>query len=375
MVHFTWKYGEERIPFDEYFNENEDEIKEFLGEDEKNSMLDEYVNPSDYLFDIHMTKLMREAVVKYDHDVRERNINLGYEQVQTFLAYNKGLLADLTRTISQKTNDEELKVREQVFQFIDYWRAVWNWNMDVENSYEQMSAFYSDNSRFYEEAIAIRNYYEQRHVYPPYYLFEKMVAKISSLMEDRRRLVRQVKYILPYRYEYTSRYGQALTCQMILNDNYYENFMERVRESLVVDVEMTVNGYLSASSIDDSVFIDSVKNMINCINSCDNGGNHNFGKYRGKKKGCFSLFDTVADKFASLSGSFDVTDKSIITYLGFDVGRKVSNNDLMNKINSIILADPQLKGTRYANLTLGTKDFRIWVDRVFLLMVKLFAMQ
>jgi hypothetical protein len=351
MVHFTWNYGEEQIRFDEYFNENEEETKGFLGEDEQNYMLDEYANPSDYLFDIHMTKLMREAVVKYNYDVSERNINLGYEQAQTFLAYNKGLLIELTRTVSQETDDDEL--REQVFQFIDYWRDVWNGHMQVEDVYEQMSTFYSDDSRFYEEAIAIRNYYEQEHHYPPYYLFEKMVARISRLMVARRRLVRQVKYI----YAYLPQNGQALTCQMILNDNYYRNFMERVRERVVVDVETAVNDYLSASSIDDSAFIYSVKHMIDCINSCDNGGNHNFGKYRVKKKGCFSLFDTGTDRYASLSGPFDVTEPSIKSYFSFDKRKQDANDNLIKKINSIILADSHLRGTKYANLTLYTKRF------------------
>ena len=356
MIKFIWKYGKgnEAIELNENFDEKNNNDLEFSREENSNYVGNRSVNPSDYLFDIHFTKLMKKTVESHEYDIKDENVDLGYDKLQKFFSYNKGLLYEIDKTVERETSDNDL--REQVFQVINYWRNVWNGQVEYINDEDRFP--YTENSIFYKEVVAIDNYYNAHYEYPPYYLFERMVEKISPLMKERRQLVKMIRYTSPYKHTYLSQSGHALlTCQMVLDENNYNDFIYDAKEKITKYAEDTINEYLSSSTADDRAFLNSVNNMISCIESCDKGGNHNFGRYRGNKKGCFSIFDTATDKYVSLSGPFDVTDSSIETYLKISEGKKVSNNQLKNKIHNIILADSTLCGAKYSNLNLRTKRF------------------
>jgi hypothetical protein len=345
MTTFTWKYGMNQLLFKENFNEHNYRNDDFESENE-------LVQPSEYLFDIHLSKLMKNTISKNEYNITNKVINLRYDLVQKYLAYNKGLLVEIDRTTQAEINENDL--RYEIFQFIDYCRHIWRSGGSFNVIREEFPHLFDVNSPYLYEVINIENYfYNNSHQSQPYYLYEKLVRGISPLMKERRQLVRMIKYISPY----SSHSDNALTCQIILVDREYDSFINNARELIISDTTETINSYLASTAIDEEHFRNSVNHMLVCIDSCDRGGNHNFGRYRGRKKGCFSVFDINTDEYVSLSGPFDITDKTIDTYFGFDSDKKRSNSELLNRVKQIILADSFFKNSKYANLNLKTERY------------------
>ena len=364
MKTFTWKYGKETLSFKEVFDEHrywddglknsgERNFEENISEDDYESE-NSLEQPSEYLFDIHLLKLMKSSISKNEYNITNKDIHLGYDVVQEFLAYIKGLLVNIDKTTYSETADIDL--HEYIFRFINACRTTWPESESFDGIRKEFSDFFDENSPYQDEVIAIENYFLDRsHRRQPYYLYEKLVGKISPLMRERRQLVRMIKYIQPYKARaYNS---EGLTCQMILNDDFYLDFIKQADNLIVSDATETINTYLAATSIDEADFRNSVDHMIDCINSCDKGGHHLFGRFRSNNKGCFCVFDINTEEYISLSGPFDINNPIIEAYFGYDQNKKRSNKDLMTKINSIILADSVLQNSKYARLNLLTKRY------------------
>lgn len=366
MITFRLKYGKEPFLLKETFDEEryrddildnsresnfEENIKEDYFESEN-----ELKQPSEYLFDIHLLKLMKNTISTNEYDIINRDMHLYYEVVQRFFAYNKGLLVNIDKITHAETTD--IGLCEYVYRFIDACRTAWKYRVSFDVIRREFPEIFYENSPYQDEVIAIEKYFLDRsYRRQPYHLYEKLVQKISPLMKERRELVRMIKYILPYRYTLQSNNGRALTCQMIINNDYYLGFIEKASDLIVLDTTETINTYLASTSIEEADFKNSVAHMLKCINSCDSVGNHNFGRFIGKKKGCFCVFDIDSDEYVSLSGPFDITDCTIEAYFGYNASKKRSNNDLMDKIKNIILADPVLHNSNYANLNPLTKRY------------------
>lgn len=368
MITFKWHYGKEQLTFEETLDENKyrDNIFENsieLGVEEKIKENDfeseSYLKqPSDYLFDFHLLKLMKKTILNNEYNITNKEIHLYYDVIQKFLAYNKGILVFIDKIRNSENTNTDLC--EDIFSFIDTCRNTMPNTETFNEIRETFPKLFDENSSCYNEVIAIEEYFlnlNNNYYYKqPYYLYEKLVMKISPIIKERRQLVKMIKHILPYR-PYWRNNGMPLTCQMILNDDNYFGFIGQASSLIVSDVEKTINSYLAFTSITEDNFKDSVNHMINCINSCDKSGNHNFGRFIGKKKGCFCLFDINTDEYISLSGPFDATDCIIVSYFGYDRNKINSNNELMNKINNIILSDSTLSKSKYAKLNLLTKRY------------------
>ena len=105
MITFTWKYGKEPFLFEEMFDEqrDSDDILDHSREDntEENNKEDDFESedrlktPSKYLFDIHLLKLMKNAISTNEYNITNRDMHLYYEVVQKYLAYNKGILVSI----------------------------------------------------------------------------------------------------------------------------------------------------------------------------------------------------------------------------------------------------------------------------------------
>lgn len=366
MITFTWKYGKEQILFEEIFDEHryQNDISENSREQHSNENIDEddfesesrLKQPSEYLFDIHLLKLMKNAVLENEYNITNKHIHLYYDVIQKFLAYNKGLLVKIDKiTYSENKN---IKLCEQIFHLIDTCRTIWQTGESFDVIRRESPELFEENNSYQGEILAIENYFQDRnHRDQPYYLYEKLVQNISPLMKERRQLVRMIKYISPYIHTLSPHGNKVLTCQMILQDDYYFEFIKQASELIVSDVTETINAYLALSSINEADFTNSMEHIINCINFCDRFGNYAFGRFRGKNKGCFCVFDIAAAEYISLSGPFDVTDSTIESYFGYDQNKKRSNKDLMDKINNIILADPTFQNSKYVNLSLLTRRY------------------
>jgi hypothetical protein len=366
MITFTWKYGKEPFLFEEMFDEqrDSDDILDHSREDntEENNKEDDFESedrlktPSKYLFDIHLLKLMKNAISTNEYNITNRDMHLYYEVVQKYLAYNKGILVSIAKTTHSET--EDVNLRNNIYRFIDDCRIAWRDGESFDEIRRDFPGFFGENSPYQDEIIAIENYFSDRsHRTQPYYLYEKLVQKISPLMKERRQLVRMSKHIFSYTYMPQRHNGRALTCQMILDDAYYLDFIEPANDHIASLTTETINAYLASSSIDEVSFKESVNHMVRHINSCDELGNHMFGRFIGNKKGCFCIFDISSDEYISLSGPFDITDSAIERYFGYSSDKKRSNKDLMDKINNIILADPTLHSSKYANLNLLTRRY------------------
>ncbi len=316
--------------------------------------VEEEITISDCLLDLKALELMTQAVKSHDYNVSDIEIRVGYEDARRFLAYSKSLLQKYYSS-SSSADDVPPSARNQLIDFIDRCRSEWEkkaadggtpGELDLDNYFTDSQS----SSLFYEDVQDIKEYYKNERRYPPYYIFERMVSKISPLSKERRILVKMSKYA----YRYSARQGEKnlLTCQMVLSDASYGSFSNAAKNEIVAFTEETINKYLSSSIGGDKGqdFNDAMNSMITCINSCDKAGNHNFGQFIGKKQKCFGLFDVNPERYISLSGPFDVTDNVIESYLQFDFSKQQSNKDLMRKIKDIIMKDPILSGSKYSNL-------------------------
>lgn len=364
MKTFIWNYGKEQLSFKEEFDEHKNWADTFKNIEfssfEENFSEDVYESenslkqPSEYLFDVHLLKLMKNTISKSEYNIANKDMHLGYDIAQKFLAYNKGLLAEIDKSMNSESNDIDLC--EYIYRFINACRTTWQNDKSFDEIREEFSVLFDENSQYNDEIIAIEKYFrDDNHLRQPYYLYEKLVKKISPLIRERRQLIRMIKYISPYRLRAYNR--EPLTCQMVLHDEFYSDFIKEADDLIVSDATKTINDYLASTSIDEADFRNSVNHMIDCINSCDKGGYHNFGYFRSNKRGCFCVFDINTDEYISLSGPFDVTDPVIEAYFGYDQNKKRSNKALMTKINSIILADSVLQNSKYAGLNLLTKRY------------------
>lgn len=366
MKTFTWKYGKEQLPFEENFDEQyykneafDDSRKKFFNENYNEGDIKdvkELKQPSEYLFEIHLLKLMKNIIAKNEYNITDKVINLGYDVIHTFFAYSKGLIVDIEKTKDAENSNTNL--RNEIYQFIDYCRQTWRSYESFNAVSQEFPQLFDRKSPYFHEITAIQDYLlSKKHANQPYHLYEKLVMKVSPLMKERRQLIRMIKYTILYNNEMRSYYNNALTCQMILNDSYYFDFINKASNQILLDTTNTINAYLNASSTDEFNFTNSINRMIDCINSCDKGGNHNFGRFIGNKKGCFCVFDINTDEYVSFSGPFDISDPQIEAYFNFNQRKKQSNEALMNKINSIILADSTFQKSKYANLNLLTMRY------------------
>lgn len=356
MIEFKWKYGLKKIELVEIFDENQ-EISEEEEDKEKSTedKVEDVTNPCEYLFEMHSTKLMRKAIRSNDYDFEGGDICVHHNTLQKYFEYNKCLLSDIARTT--ETDERDIERRDALNRYIDFWRSEWNGNLEVEELHERTRLMLAESNIDNDVANKIEEYYREKSEYPPYYLFERLVANVSAKMVERRRLVKMIRFLVPYKAAEHSGSGEALTCQMVLSDTDYSKYITSAKTEIINDTENTINYYLSSTSISDSAFLNSVNHMIDCINSCDKGGNHNFGKFRGRNDKCYSIMDTDSETYISLSGTFDVTDRTILNYFNFSVQRETSNKSLKDKVNMIILNDPDLRKAKYAKMNLATERF------------------
>ena len=94
MITFDFVYN--GVHLEELFDETvkENESTEIINDEKPTANI---VQPSEYIFDIHLIKLMYDAVRNTDDNYTVNGKTLGYSEVLKFLACNKGVLVEIER--------------------------------------------------------------------------------------------------------------------------------------------------------------------------------------------------------------------------------------------------------------------------------------
>ncbi len=371
MITFDFVYND--VHLEEKFDETlkEKEPTEIMQAEKSSANI---VQPSEYIFDIHLIKLMYDAVRNTDVNYTVNGKTLGYSEVLKFLACNKGVLVEIERQREyekNRSNNEDPNYRDnyeaeehlfqEIYSYIEHCRRLWpNRNTDSLDSIKDGERFpfiYDPRGGFSflycAEAIK-RVFQNPKAKHQPYNYYNQLLQAIKSDTIDRRLKLNQLaSYAKIY---YNDKNGKLL-CQVILDGHSFADYLMQMKNSIVRFCNKVIGLYLSSNSILDVQFSKSMSEMIKCINSCDKGGYHNFGKYIGKNNKCFGLIFTDQDKYVSLSGPFDVVDSKIKKYLTSEFVDSNSHKQLREKVKKCIMADSEFKTAIYSEMNLLTMRY------------------
>ncbi len=379
MASFKWKIG--GTTFEEQFNE--DEINEShakpkalkfkkpisksgdLKPDEKDNKdnseedlpLDEGL-PSigDCIFGFHTMALVAEAVKNKDYSLKEP-LEINIAPVFNYVNAVKRLLIDINQSLSTHiSTGETSELAVQVSRFIDACRTNVTEHTEIDNDtfYNDYPLVFDSQSKCRAVAIDIVERVALAVSYPefsqPYKQYEKIAVMVSpEILAKRRSIIRQTSFVQQY---YPSN-GDPLTCQMILDDNMYFEYVNQMKYEIVNKCNDVGSNYLNLNSINDSGFANTVNAMGKGINSGNKDNPSAFGDYVGENnKRCFAIFDNGSKRFISFSGVFDASNKRIIDYFGLDP-MMTQWNALENAIKQYIRVDPLLKKAKYTKLNLN----------------------
>ena len=341
MSEFLWfedkerdiEYKEEFDPdifFDEKGDYDPDKEKEYLSRND--------LCLGDLLLNIHAAKLMydyiRENNYKVPDDQKTHDFQLDF--FQKCIAYSKGILVELRKAANTKIPDE--KLARQVSEFIQVCRDNWYSDSFTEmtDDRERFDDIYS-NAELADCVTKIRSIYDQEGGSEGkpgilYYYFNKMALNVDRVVVGKRdELLKQISDVAAY---YPANI-EPLKCQMILDDTRFNSFLDYSENTIISSCQVAVSTYLNSISIEDIPINESINNMEDFINSCDKGGNHNFGKYVSKDR-CFGLIKMPDRIYISLSGTFDAKEPEIIQYLNFSSPQENRYEDINKKVESFL---------------------------------------
>lgn len=365
MKRFTWTI---QMGDGEEFTEDIDEIKHSRDENDRNSSEDdaleyEEVSLSDMLLNIHAVYLMSRCVKNNDYlpFIQEKEISVHLDAAQEFLAINKIMLDEIAEVSSKELKDE--KECRQVYDFIQMCRDNWHETDEVfYNSIIQSESYQyflqSENHNYLSYIDSIMSFHHINPKRKPYYYFNLMALEVNyEVVEERYKLVRILSFVNHYYPTETD----ALTCQMVIQPQLFEDHLDMLEDEIINNCNDNISEYLSAYSVDDKGFIDSINKMIDCINSCKSG----FSKYQrsirphrqndGAK--CFGLMDLDNSRYVSLCGPFDAKDSKILKHLKFSDKLKTRYANLKSSLHKYILLHPEFNGSIYSEMNLNMKSY------------------
>ena len=307
------------------------------------------------IFGFHTMALVAEAVKNGDYNLKQPpQINLA--PAFNFVNAVKSLLVDINQTLSTSISTSESKeLAMQVSGFINVCRTNASNRTEInrEAIYNEYPLVFDTQSEFRTLALDIVETLKLSIDYPefsqPYKQYEKLAIMVSpEVMTKRRDVIRQTSFVQ----QYYPNNGEPLTCQMILNDELYFEYVNHMKDEVVNKCNSVGSIFLNINSINDSGFANAVNAMGKGINAGHNGNPSAFGDYFGKdNKRCFAIFDNDGKRFISFSGVFDASNKRIIQYFGLDP-MMTQWSQLESEIKQYIRVDPLLRKSKYANLNL-----------------------
>ena len=353
MTKFTWEVnlGKEGYNFEEEFDETQLEVNE-LEEDWED------VSITSLLINIHAVSLMIDVIEKNKNkDNQYGQISLYSDEMQDYFDISKLILHDIYKS-AQKKLDNEVEY-DFVSRFIDLCRDQWDAPYFEEIIKKSEYYLYLDGLRHKNYIRIIESIIASHDVSPerkPYYYFKQMSLEVNrEIIGERYEVLKKISYVN----KYFPAKDQPLTCQMIINDQEYQYYLETIENAVIHKCNESISHYLSSSSLDDEKFKTSIVEIIKCIRA---GKEKGFSKYNksidgGKNRKCFGVMEVGNTYYVSLCGPFDVCEKKILSYLNFSESQKTRYENMKKCVNQYIKMHEKFINSVYSEMGLEVKFY------------------
>lgn len=248
MITFDFVYN--GVHLEELFDETvkENESTEIINAEKPTANI---VQPSEYIFDIHLIKLMYDAVRNTDDNYTVNGKTLGYSEVLKFLACNKGVLVEIERQREyekNRSNNEDPNYRDsyeaeehlfqEIYSYIEHCRRLWpnrnNDSLDSIKDGERFPFIYDPRGgfSFLYCAEAIKHVFQNPQAkHQPYYYYNQLLQAIKSdIIKRRLKLNQLASYAKTY---YNDKNGKLLS-QVILDEQAFANYLIQMKNSIEV---------------------------------------------------------------------------------------------------------------------------------------------
>lgn len=349
MAVFRWKI---------YIN-NEARVFEEAFDPESYEQESDEISSGSLLLNLHAAYLMRECVRNhnYESQIENQHISLYLDEYEEAIDFSKYILASIEHSKRQSLPNDNIyrEIKDYIQMCRDHWNDESSVFVELTNDRERfphvMNELYVNHVSIINEKQRL-NYNSQIGEDQPYHQYYLLAKKANpSIFEERYKMMETFSYAK----KYYPKKGEPLKCQMAIDDQDYNSFLDDASDSVIEFCQETTEFYLNVPSPESIPINDSITKLQECINKEVNGQRY-FRKYR-KENGCFGLLEGDKGTYLALSGPFDVQDKDILNYLCFDPNKDKSNKDLQNNMNKLILNDPYFIKAIYSEMNKKVKRY------------------